>query len=112
MLFATLVAATALLTACHNNAPKASLKSEVDTLSYQVGMVMSPGEQVAAYLANSGSDSAFVDVEIYGQENARAFNALTADICDILNDELSIPADRIYVKYGTTNHWGWNGGNF
>ena len=66
MLFATLVAASALLTACHNNAPKASLKSEVDTLSYQVGMVMSPGEQVAAYLANSGSDSAFVDEFIKG----------------------------------------------
>ena len=64
------------------------------------------------FKGNQNADSAFVDVEIYGQENARAFNALTADICDILDDELSLPADRIYVKYGTTNHWGWNGGNF
>ena len=58
---ATLVAATTLFTACHNSAPKANLKSDVDTVSYEAGIVMSPGDQLAGYLAQSGSDSASVD---------------------------------------------------
>ena len=58
---ATLVAATTLFTACHNSAPKANLKTDVDTVSYEAGIVMSPGDQLAGYLAQSGSDSASVD---------------------------------------------------
>ena len=64
------------------------------------------------YFKGSNSPAAFVDVSIYGRDNAQAFNALTASICDILNDELNIPSNRIYVKYTSTEHWGWNGGNF
>lgn len=58
---ATIVAATTLFTACHNSAPKANLKTDVDTVSYEAGIVMSPGDQLAGYLAQSGSDSASVD---------------------------------------------------
>lgn len=58
---ATLVAATTLFTACNNSAPKANLKTDVDTVSYEAGIVMSPGDQLAGYLAQSGSDSASVD---------------------------------------------------
>ena len=58
---ATLVAATTLFTACHNSTPKANLKTDVDTVSYEAGIVMSPGDQLAGYLAQSGSDSASVD---------------------------------------------------
>ena len=25
---------------------------------------------------------------------------------------LGVPADKIYVKYSSTDNWGWNGGNF
>lgn len=64
------------------------------------------------WFKGTNKPAAFVDVSVYGREDARAFNALTAEICDILNDELNIPADRIYVKYSATAHWGWNGGNF
>ena len=63
---ATLVAATTLFTACHNSAPKANLKSDVDTVSYEAGIVMSPGDQLAGYLAQSGSDSASVDEFLKG----------------------------------------------
>lgn len=63
---ATLVAATTLFTACHNSAPKANLKTDVDTVSYEAGIVMSPGDQLAGYLAQSGSDSASVDEFLKG----------------------------------------------
>lgn len=64
------------------------------------------------YFKGTSAPAAYVEVSVYGRENAQAFNALTAEICNILNDELNIPSDRIYVKYAATSFWGWNGGNF
>ena len=37
---------------------------------------------------------------------------MTAEICRIMNDELGIPADKVYVKYQGVSDWGWNGRNF
>ena len=56
--------------------------------------------------------AAFVAVGVYGREDGSAFDKLTAKICEILGEELGIPADPIYVQYTATSHWGWNGGNF
>lgn len=59
---AALAAAPLLFGACNGGQPKANLKSEVDTLSYAMGMVLAPTEQeLANYLKMSGSDSAYVD---------------------------------------------------
>lgn len=64
---AALVAAVALFTSCSQNAPKASLKTDVDTLSYEMGMVMAPQEkELASMLAMQGSDSAYVDEFLKG----------------------------------------------
>ena len=75
-------------------------------------LMVTLAEDVHIWFKGTNKPAAFVEVSVYGRENAQAFNALTAAICDILNDELNIPADRIYVKYDATAHWGWNGGNF
>ena len=58
------------------------------------------------------SSAAMVEIKIFGHASAKAFSAMTADVCDILNAELSIPQERIYVKYEECENWGWNGGNF
>lgn len=63
---ATAVAFTALLSSCNNGSPKASMKTDVDTISYEMGMLMSPGEQVSSYLTSANSDSAYVDEYIKG----------------------------------------------
>ena len=60
-IFAVLVAATAMLSSCHNGTPKANLKTEIDTISYELGIAMSPGEQLVGYLTQAGSDSAYVE---------------------------------------------------
>ena len=41
-----------------------------------------------------------------------AYQALTVEICNILQEELNINPTRIYIQYGETDHWGWNNGNF
>ena len=64
------------------------------------------------FKGNQDAPAAFVQVEVYGGENGSAFAQLTGEITNILHTELEIPADRIYVAYQTTKHWGWNGGNF
>lgn len=66
ILLATAVAFTALLSSCNNGSPKASMKTDVDTLSYEMGVVMSPGDQLSGYLAQAGSDTAYVDEYLKG----------------------------------------------
>mgnify|MGYP000603403576 FL=1 len=61
IILAAIIAATGL-TSCNNGQPKANLKSDIDTLSYEMGMAMSQSEgEFQNYLSQSGSDSAYVD---------------------------------------------------
>lgn len=67
IVFATLVASAALLTGCHNNSPKANLKTDIDTLSYELGLMMSASEgDFQNMLTQIGSDSAYVDEYLRG----------------------------------------------
>ena len=75
-------------------------------------MVVLEDNATIYFKGNDSEASAYVNVGVYGSPNERAFNALTGEICKILHDELGIAANRIYVQYSTTEHWGWNGQNF
>jgi len=55
---------------------------------------------------------AFVEVKIFGNASDQAYDKLTQAICNIYNEVLDIPKDKIYVKYEEVSHWGWNGMNF
>ena len=55
---------------------------------------------------------AMVEVSIYGSASSNALTTLTSHITGILTDNIGIPSDRVYVKYTSTNDWGWNGSNF
>ena len=69
-------------------------------------------DNCSLYFRGDGSEpTAYVDVNLYGGRSA-SFSAFTAEISKILNEELGISPDRIYVKYSPTPDWGWNGGNF
>ena len=70
------------------------------------------GDQHMAFQGDRKRPCAFVEVKLYGGENAAAFEKLTGEITRILSDTLGIAPDRIYVAYQTTLHWGWNGSNF
>lgn len=64
------------------------------------------------FKGNKDAETAFVEVKIFGSASADVLDNLTAEICEIFNEELQIPKDRIYVKYEEVEHWGWNSGNF
>jgi len=55
---------------------------------------------------------AFIEVKIFGKASKDAYAKLTAAICNIYEEELEIPQNKIYVKYEEVDNWGWNGNNF
>ena len=56
--------------------------------------------------------AAWVELSLVGKSDRTHFERMTAEICTILEEVLSIRPDRVYVKYEEVEHWGWNGGNF
>ncbi len=55
---------------------------------------------------------AFVNVKLYGAAGKEAYQSMTAQVTEILQEVLSVPADGVYVEYEETDHWGWQGSNF
>ncbi|WP_058485470.1 phenylpyruvate tautomerase MIF-related protein [Defluviitalea phaphyphila] len=68
-----------------------------------------------AYMYFKGSNEkplAFVEVKLLGKASKEVYSNLTKEITNILNEELQIQPDCVYVKYEEVEHWGWNGTNF
>ena len=63
---AALAIAAASITSCGNSTPKANLKSDVDSMSYAIGMEQSQGIQ--QYLQQLGVDSTYLDEFVKGLE--------------------------------------------
>ena len=60
---------------------------------------------------NKLDKGAFVSVKVFGSLQSGACDSMTAKICDILQEELGIPGNAVYVTYQGINDWGWNGSN-
>ena len=67
-----------------------------------------------ASLAFQGSTEniAYVEVKAFGAPSAAGADKMTAGVCQLMEKELGIPANRTYVSYWGTDKWGWSGGNF
>lgn len=65
------------------------------------------------YFAGKKLDKgAFVEVKALGNIDAGQSDKMTEKVCEILNAQLGIPGDAVYVAYFGTSNWGWNGSNF
>ena len=64
------------------------------------------------FKGNGNNDYAYVEVSLFGTTSDAAYDRLTAAISEIINEELGIARENIYIKYEEANHWGWNGVNF
>lgn len=70
-------------------------------------------DKATLFLAGRGDRPlAMVEVELFGRSAPSAYDALTAGICRILEETLSVPGDGVYVKYAEVEHWGYDGSNF
>lgn len=70
------------------------------------------GDQHMYFRGDNSQPCAFVEVKVYGREDARSFDKMTGEITRIFSDTLGIAPDHIYVAYQSTGSWGWNGSNF
>lgn len=70
-------------------------------------------DETPMYFAGDNNEPmAFVEVKILGTSTKEHFSNLTAEICKIMEEELGISGDCVYVEYVEATHWGWNGSNF
>jgi phenylpyruvate tautomerase PptA (4-oxalocrotonate tautomerase family) len=69
-------------------------------------------DEYKLWFKGSDAPAAMVEVSLFGGASDSALNDLTARITDILNADLDISPDRIYVSYMCTDYWGWNGNLF
>ncbi len=65
-----------------------------------------------AWRGNMDADTAMVTVELLGGASDKAYDDMTRAVCDAVSETLSVPMDRIYVKYAEFSHWGYAGENF
>lgn len=76
-------------------------------------LMLSFSDDVKMYFrGDDGADTAFVEVKIFGKSTKEAYENVTAAICELYEEKLGIPSERIYVKYEECDKWGWNGSNF
>lgn len=64
------------------------------------------------FSGNKLDKGAYVEVKVLGSVDAGASDKMTAKVCEILEKELGIPCNAVYISYWGTSNWGWNGGNF
>jgi len=67
---------------------------------------------VPLYFKGTDEPAAFVEVKLLGASTRDAYEKLAGAISDLLKEQLSIPADRIYIQYEECKLWAWNGGLF
>lgn len=62
------------------------------------------------YFSGNNDPLAFLDVKVLGSLNNT--NEMTEELTNIINSELNIPTNRIYIAYKDYYDWGYNGHNF
>lgn len=63
------------------------------------------------FMGDDSKNIAYVDIKIYGKGDPERFNLMTGKVTEILNNELGLLPENIYVSYGEYSNWGWNGNN-
>lgn len=67
----------------------------------------------AMLFAGNDEPLAYLECKSIGLTSSQAKN-LSASICQLLNDRLALPKDRIYIEFSNcpAEFWGWNGSTF
>ena len=60
------------------------------------------------FKGNNDEESAFFEVKLLGKSTKANYEKLTAALCEIASEELSIPTNRVYVKFEEVEYWGYD----
>ena len=64
------------------------------------------------YFKGSNNPCAMVKVDLYGSSSKDNYNKLASAITSLLNEELDINSDRIYVRFEEVSNWSYSGSLF
>lgn len=76
--------------------------------------VMVTVSEAAMLMAGVDTPAAYADVRSIGGLNGAANRKLSERICAVLQDQLGIPPDRVYLVFTNVSaeNWGWDSGTF
>ena len=85
-----------------------------DTTGKPEKYVMITVNPAAMLMAGKPGEAAFVDVRGIGGLTAAVNRQLSQKVCQLLNESLGVPADRIYLNFTDVeaSNWGWQGNTF
>ena len=89
-------------------------KTIAETIGKPQQYVMVAMSQAAMQMSGNAGEAAFVDVRSIGGLTEDVNRKLSQKVCQLLNDSLGIPQNRIYLNFADVkaSHWGWNGSTF
>ncbi len=61
------------------------------------------------FKGNADAPTAMCSVSVFGKAGRDACEALTGEICQILETEAAVPPSRCYVKFEFADTWGYDG---
>lgn len=61
------------------------------------------------FKGNADAPTAMCCVSVFGKATRDACEALTGEICNILESEAAVPKSRCYVKFEFCDTWGYDG---
>ncbi len=68
---------------------------------------------VSMFFSGSREPLAYLELKSIGLPGERT-QALSKDLCELIQRQLDIPSDRVYISFTDVarNMWGWNGATF
>ena len=108
------------------SAPISPASREVLKAAYGRAIEVVPGKSEAwlmclfeddAHIYFAGDDaepSAYVEVGVFARSEvpSSAWERFTEEVTPVICCELGVDASRLYIRYGWTPDFGWNGANF
>lgn len=93
---------------------KKELGEKISLLGKSESWLMIELEQQCCMYFKGKSDKpmAMVEVTIYGKASSEQYEKLTQAITKLLQTELEISPEKIYISYTETQNFAWNGSNF
>lgn len=70
-------------------------------------------EKKPMIFAGAADPLAFLECKSIGLSGRQA-KSLSSSLCQLLNKQLGIPPDRVYIEFSScpAEYWGWNGSTF
>jgi phenylpyruvate tautomerase PptA (4-oxalocrotonate tautomerase family) len=83
--------------------------SEIPGKSEEWLMVSFNDGDTIYFRGNKMDKAAFIDVRIFGKAERQHKNKVAQLLCSLLESEINIPQENIYVTFSEVEDWGWNG---